>query len=104
LTGPGSNDEPTKLNTEAETAKRKALADADATAAKAKADGDAYTARTLAEADSQAINARADALSGENQALQRGSRRRASRYTRRFGLGSPDRPRVCRVTTGSPRL
>src|SRR5262249_44639770 len=44
-------------------------ASAAADAAKAKADGDAYAARTVADADAEAINARGEALAGENQAL-----------------------------------
>ena len=70
----------TKLNTEAETSRRLSMAEADgkaqrvaasasADAAKEQADGDAYAAKTLADADAEAINARAEALAGENQAL-----------------------------------
>ena len=36
---------------------------------KLKADGDAYAARTTADADAEAINARGEALGGENQEL-----------------------------------
>jgi flotillin len=70
----------TKLNTEAEANRRIAMAEAEgnaqrvnasaaADAVKETADGDAYAARTVAEADAEAINARAQALSGENQEL-----------------------------------
>ncbi|MEA3033665.1 MAG: flotillin [Sphingomonadales bacterium] len=70
----------TKLNADAEAQRRTTIAEAEAEAqrvaalaaadaTKSKADGDAYAARAVAEADSEAINARAGALSGENQAL-----------------------------------
>jgi len=70
----------TKLNTEAEAFRQRALAEAsrdttklnseaEAGQRKTLADADAYAARAVADADAQAINARAEALSGENQAL-----------------------------------
>src|SRR5262249_48383864 len=59
----------TKLNTEAESARKRQLALADADATKSKADGDAHAARVVADADAEAINARAQALMGEHQEL-----------------------------------
>jgi flotillin len=54
---------------EAEGNAQRVNASAAADAVKETADGDAYAARTVAEADAEAINARAQALSGENQEL-----------------------------------
>jgi uncharacterized membrane protein YqiK len=70
----------TKLNTEAEAFRKRQLAEAsrdttkleseaEALRRKTLADADAHAARVVADADAQAINARADALGGENQAL-----------------------------------
>ncbi|MGH9104628.1 MAG: hypothetical protein ACRDZX_02100 [Acidimicrobiales bacterium] len=74
-----ANRDTTLLDTEAESARRRKLADAEgdaqrvsaqaADAEKAKAEAQAYSQRATAQADADAINARAEALSGENQAL-----------------------------------
>ena len=70
----------TKLSTEAEAFRRRALAEAsrdttkleseaEAGRRKTLADADAHAARVVAAADAEAIDARAQALAGENQAL-----------------------------------
>jgi regulator of protease activity HflC (stomatin/prohibitin superfamily) len=70
----------TKLNTEAEAFRRRGLAEAsrdttkleseaEAGRRKTLADADAHAARVVAAADAEAIDARAQALAGENQAL-----------------------------------
>jgi uncharacterized membrane protein YqiK len=54
---------------DAEAKAQRVSASAAADAAKALADGDAYATRATADADAEAINARAGALSGDNQPL-----------------------------------
>ena len=88
----------TKLGTEAEANRRRALAEADAEAervtasagsdaVKLKAEGDTYAARAIAQADAEAINARAAACHASVSSLP--TQRRDTPGTRPGGISAP---------------